>query len=240
MEDIGKKTWACISITITTTNPDIAKFLEQRVPKPKARFEMIKSIKERTKHIQAGVLFIPVVPYLCDTDKILEDMVKQTKLSGADYILFGGGMTMRDLQAVWFLKHLKERYPELIEKYEELYKFEYSLDSYEGTYEPKRSYCLKIHKKLFALCKRYNLPYRIKRFIPDDFRRENYLIAEKLLNKAYKLQMLGKAWSNLHWAGQNIQNLKESILEVAKRSDLQKIRNVDEEIESIIKENINL
>jgi DNA repair photolyase len=219
---------------------EVAKFLEGRVPKPAARFEIIKTIKEKTKHIQAGVLFIPVVPYLSDADKDLEEMVKQTKESGADYILFGGGMTMRNIQAVWFLKHLKERYPELIDKYEELYRFKYSLNSYKGTYVPKRSYCLKIHKKLFALCERYNMAYRIKRFIPDDFRRENYIIAESLLNKAYKLQMLGKAWSNLHWAGQNIQNLKESIVEVAKRGDLQKIRNVNEEIETIIKERINL
>jgi DNA repair photolyase len=238
IEDIGNETWACISLTITTTNPDIARFLEEKVPSPKVRFEIIKTIKEKTKHIQAGVLFIPVVPYLCDRDETLEDMVKQTKVCSGDYILFGGGMTMRDLQALWFLKHLKERYPELIDKYEELYKFKYNPDSYQGSYEPKRNYAIKIHKKLFELCERYNLAYRIKRFIPDDFRQKNYIIAEKLLNKAYESQMRGKAWSNLHWAGQNIQNLKTSIVEVEKRGELQGIRNVNEEIESFIKENL--
>lgn len=238
IDEIGKICWACISITITTPNPEIAKFLERKTPTPQTRFEMIKTIKEKTKHIQAGILFIPLVPYLCDSDEVFEEMVKNAKTKGADYILFGGGMTMRDVQAIWFLGHLKERYPLLIEKYEQLYKFKYRLEDYDGTYEPTRSYIINIHKKLFALCEKYNIPYRIKRFIPNDFRKVNYLIAEKLLNEAYRLQMLGRAWSKLHWAGQNIQNLKESIVDIAKRGNLQKIRNVDDKIEILIRDEI--
>ncbi|MEW6680852.1 MAG: hypothetical protein AB1297_07560 [bacterium] len=185
-----------------------------------------------------GVLLIPVVPVLADSDNDLETMVENAKNKGADYILFGGGMTMRDMQAKWFLKHLKEMYPDLLEGYEALYQFKYNPDSYEGTYEPKKNYTLRKNKKLFALCQKHKIPYRIKRFIPNDFRRENYLIAEKLLNKAYELQILGKAWSNTHWAGQNIQNLKESIIDVAKRGDLPKIRNVNAEIEKFIRKEL--
>ena len=80
----------------------------------------------------------------------------------------------------------------------------------------------------------------IKRFIPNDFRRINYIIAEKLLNEAYNLQLLGKAWSKKHWAGMNIQNLNESLLAVAKRNELQKIRNVNDEIEAFIRKNLDV
>jgi len=239
LEKIGKNNWCNVSITITTTNSEVARFLEERTSLPKERFDAIKTIKEKTKHIQAGVLLIPIVPYLCDSDENLEVMVKKTKESSADYILFGSGMTMRDLQAKWFLKHLKDSYPELMEKYEELYKFKYNSESYEGTYTPKASYLKRINKKMFDLCEKYELPYRMARFIPSDFRKKNYIIAEKLLNEAYMLQMLGKTWSNKHWAGQNIQNLKESIVAVAKRNELQKIKNVNDEIESFIKENLD-
>jgi DNA repair photolyase len=233
LEQIGKNSWCCVSMTITTTDPEVARFLETRSPSPQVRFNVIKTIKERAEHVQAGVLLIPVVPFLCDSDRQLEDMVKCSKEAGADYLLFGG-MTMRDLQALWFLKHLQERYPELVEGYEELYKFKYNTESYEGNYAPKRSYQLRIHKKLLALCDEYGMPYRIKRFIPDDFRRENYLIAEEILNRAYQLQILGKAWSNTHWAGMNIQNLKESIADIARRDELKNIRNVNDEIEAFI------
>ncbi|MEW6103787.1 MAG: radical SAM protein [bacterium] len=238
LENIGKNNWSCVSVTITTLNSQTARFLEEKAPSPEIRFDIIKTIKDKTKYIQVGVLLIPVVPLLADSDSDLETMVEKAKNKGADYILFGGGMTMRDMQAKWFLKHLKEMYPEFLERYEDLYQFKYNPNFYEGTYEPKKNYTLTKNKKLFALCTKHKIPYRIKRFIPDDFRRENYLIAEKLLNEAYELQILGKAWSNTHWAGQNIQNLKEPIIDVAKRGDLPKIRNVNAEIEKFIRKDL--
>jgi DNA repair photolyase len=239
LEKIGRNNWCSVSVTITTTDPEIAKFLEPRAPTPQERFDVIRTIKEQTEHIQAGISFIPIVPYLCDSDENLEAMVKNIKGSGADFILFGSGVTMRDLQARWFLKHLKERYPELIAKYEELYGFNYNPALYEGKYTPKASYSKKINKKILDLCEKYDLPYRAKRFIPNDFRRMNYIIAEKLLNEAYRLQISGNAWSTKHWAGMNIQNLKESIISIANRNELQKIRNVNNEIEKFIKENLD-
>ncbi len=52
--------------------------------------------------------------------------------------------------------------------------------------------------------------------------------------------MLGKAWSKKYWAGMNIQNLKESIVAIAKRNELQKIRNVNDEIEEFIRKNLDV
>ena len=60
----------------------------------------------------------------------------------------------------------------------------------------------------------------------DDFRKYNYLVAEEMLNGAYKLQMLNGHWSNLFWAAMNIQNLGESILDMANRNALTTLRNV--------------
>ncbi len=92
---------------------------------------------------------------------------------------------------------------------------------------------------MLELCYRYDLNFRIKRFIPGDYRKLNYLISEIFLNKAYERQMKGISSKNLHWAGMNIQNLKESIAEVAKRCELQTIRNVNKEIEIYINEWLN-
>jgi DNA polymerase/3'-5' exonuclease PolX len=51
--------------------------------------------------------------------------------------------------------------------------------------------------------------------------------------------MLGQNWSNLYWAAQNIQNLKESIVSLAKRDELLKIRNVNQKIAEVIRSEIN-
>jgi hypothetical protein len=97
----------------------------------------------------------------------------------------------------------------------------------------------KINKKMIKLCEASRLNHRIRRFIPADYRKENYLIAEKLLNCAYSLQIKGKPWSKIFWAGQNIQNLKESVVDIIKRHELKKVRNVDDKIESFILSNMN-
>jgi DNA repair photolyase len=240
LEQIGKSTWCTVSITITTTKSRMARFLETQAPSPQKRFDVIEEIKTNTKFIQTGVLLIPVIPYLCDKDGDLESMVKQTKEAGADYILFGGGMTMRDLQAQWYLKHLKKQYPELLSQYENLYQFHYNQDSYRGTYEPKKTYARMVYTKLSELCKKYNLSYRIKRFIPHDYRGKNYTVAEKLFGIAYDNNIAGTAWKNMYWAAHNIQNLKESIVSIAKRNELQKIRNIDGQIEVVIKKALHI
>lgn len=56
-----------------------------------------------------------------------------------------------------------------------------------------------------------------------------------LSNQVYELQAYGKAWTNIYWAGMNIQNLKESVVDISERNDLKSIRNVDISIEEFIK-----
>lgn len=229
-----KSGWATVSITITTSDEKTARFLEKRAPTPADRFNIIKTIKEKAPNIQAGVLLIPVVPYLSDSQENINSILHTAKSVGADYVLYGGAMTMRDNQALWFLRHIKEQYPELIAKYEDIYQFRYDPNLYTGRYTPVNRN-IRLSKTFFNTAREIEMPVRIKRYIPDDYRRENYIIAEKLLNKAYFDMMQGKSSSYINWAGMNIQNLKESIRDVAGRGELRSIRNVGEWIEDFIR-----
>jgi DNA repair photolyase len=238
LETIGKNSWCTVGITITTTDAEKARFLETSAPSPEVRFNTIRTIKEKTEHIQAGVWLMPVVPFLTDSESDIEEVVRSSKEAGAEFILFGGGMTTRDMQANWFLRHLYEKYQTLIEKYEELYRFKYNPETYRGQYEPSRKYSIDITRKFLPIAEKYRIPTRMRRYIPQDCRKLNYMIAEKLLNEAYQQQTLGQSWSNTFWAGQNIQNLKESIAQVAARNELSKIRNVNDKVESFIREQL--
>jgi len=232
---IAEDSWCAIGITITTLDRKLAVFLEPRAPFPEKRLNVVKEIKERCPEIQAGVNFIPVVPFLGDDEKNMGEVVLGTKMAGADFILFGGGMTLRDNQASWFLKRMSEGFPHLVEKYEELYQGKYtSAEGYRGRYEPGKSYLKRIHRKMLELCQKYELAFRLKRYIPDDFRRQNYLVAQKLLDESYLSQMLGRPWTKTFWAGQNINNLGESIEDIMRKGELRRIRNVDSSIEAYI------
>ena len=109
LKKIAQQTWCTISVTITTIKPDKAKFLDFRAPNPQKRLDIIRQIKANTPEIQTGILLIPLVPFLGDDPKDLDQLFQEAKTAGADYVLFGGGMTLRNKQALWFLKHLKEK-----------------------------------------------------------------------------------------------------------------------------------
>ncbi len=232
---IAEDSWCAIGITITTLDKKLARFLEPGAPPPQQRFNTVKEIKKRCPEIQVGVNFIPIVPFLGDTDENMEKMAIATEDAGADFILFGGGMTMRDNQAAWFMKRLSQEFPYLVEKYEQLYQGKYTAAAgYQGRYEPQQGYLKQIHSKMLRLCEQHGLNFRLRRYLPGDFREQNYLVAQKLLDESYLSQLLGKPWTKIFWAGQNINNLKEPIEEIARRNELGKIRNVDPAIEEYV------
>ena len=139
-------------------------------------------------------------------------------------------MTLRNQQALWFLAKLKEQYPNLIREYERLYQFKYDRKQYKGSYTPKGSYLLEKHQLLLKLSESYSLPYRIKRFIPNDFRHFNYRIAEAIFSASFKQQMLGNAWEKMYWAAHHIQNLKQDIKVLAQMNALNSIKGMDQEL----------
>ncbi|NVM37725.1 MAG: radical SAM protein [Candidatus Lokiarchaeota archaeon] len=207
LEKIATDTWCTVGFSISTTNEELAKFLEPYSSRPSKRLEALKRIKKDVPQIQVGTYFIPIIPFLEDDDKNLEDVFKKTKQAGADFILYGQGLTLRDEQATYFIKKLKNsRYQYVVKPLLNLYK---------GQMYPPGEYLQEMHLKLFDLSQKYNLPIRVKRWIPKDYRKWNYKISEILLNKEF-LDVIKTGISNntMKWAGLKLNNLKESILNI--------------------------
>ncbi len=223
LKNIADDTWCTVGFSITTTNEELAKFLEPYSSPPSERLEALKKIKEEAPQIQVGTYFIPIIPFLEDDDENLVDVIKKSKQAGADFVLFAPGVTIRDQQAEYFLTKLRNS------KYKDSVK--QLLDLYKGEIHPPEEYVQKVHTKLFNLCEKYNLPIREKRWIPNDYRKWNYKISELLLNKEYiDALKTGKSNKTMMWAGLNLNNLEESILDVYKRGELHKLRNFTKKI----------
>jgi len=222
LNNIGSDTWCTVGFSITTTNDKLAEFLEPYSSRPSERLEAIKIIKQKAPNIQVGTYFIPIIPFLEDDDENLEDVVKQSKEANADFLLFSPGLTMRDLQAQFFIKKLKNsEYNNIVQPL---------LNLYQGQMHPPIGYCKNINEKMISFCKKYNLPVRLKRWIPNDYRKWNYKISEILLNKEYMDFLNGKSNKNLLWAGLNLNNLEESIIDVYKRGELSNLKNFNTKI----------
>ena len=237
LKKIADDTWCTIGFSISTTDEEVAKFLEPYSSPPSERLEALKRIKKKAPNIQVGTYFIPIIPFLEDNDENLKDVIKKSKEAGADFILFAPGLTMRDSQATYFLKKLNEsKYNYVVKPLLELYK---------GQMHPPSQYVRKIHSKLFELSKKYKLSVRVRRWIPSDYRKWNYKISELLLNKEYLDSLkTGKSNKTLMWAGLNLNNLEESIIDVYKRDELHTLPNFNtkiiEIVELILKKNKEL
>lgn len=222
LKKISNDTWCTVGFSITTTDEKLASFLEPYSSSPFERLNAIKEIKKKASTIQTGTYFIPIIPFLEDSDENLENVIKETKEAGADFILFSPGLTMRDSQAEFFIKKLtKSKYKDIVTPLLNLFK---------GNMYPPIEYANKIHSKLYALCEKYKLPIRTKRWIPKDYRKWNYKISEILLNEEYISSLKGRPNNAMKWAGLKLNNLEESIIEIYKRGDLSKLPNFNKKI----------
>lgn len=228
---IAEATWCAIAFTITSTDEKVSSFLEPRAASSEERFLALERIKQEVPTIQTGVNFMPIVPFLEDTDENMEAIVQRAHEMKVDQITFAG-MTLRDKQASYFFSKLKERYPDLVEKFQTLY---------QGNYVPKdKAYVATVSQKMVQLCKKYSVNYRIKRrWIPSDYRQVNYLVAQELADHAYELQLQGKYYNHYLWAANHINNLTQSITDLAQNGQLETIQNVKgkvkEEVKRLIK-----
>lgn len=227
LKEITEQTWCAVSLTIVTFNEKLLPLLEPFAPSPEKRLDVIKKLNE--EGIQAGVDFTPIVPYLLDNEKNIEEVIKKAAEHGK-YILIGAAMTLRSNQRVRFLDLLKKKIPELVEKYEGLYGEQES---------PQKDYIARLNRCSFKFCKKY----RIKNYVlPPSFERslkENFDVANLLLLiaffKEFKSASSYSAWA-YHKASQSIENLNESIKEIYKRKELRKIPEVGESISKVIEE----
>jgi DNA repair photolyase len=222
---INKKSWATVAFTITTTDDTLASVLEPGAAPPSKRLAALAAVKQQYPGLQAGVCAMPIIPFLEDSASSLENLVSRTKAAGGDFLLFAPGVSMRDEQASYMLQKMQAAFP----RENALFESKYMNDP---AFHAK--WTSEMNATLLAACKKHDLAIRAKRYIPGDYRKHNYLIAERLLNKAYELQITGKQWKAYFWTGQNIQASPEPIADIAARGELHSIKGITPTIEAEI------
>jgi len=109
------------------------------------------------------------------------------------------------------------------------------LNLYKGQMGPPKGYVHKMHQKLLALCQKYDIAVRERRWIPNDYRKWNYKISELLLVKDYMSELTsGKSNKSFYWAGLTLNNLEESIINIYKRGELATLKNFNSEVREFV------
>lgn len=96
-------------LTITTVDDDLASRLEPGAPLPSARLTALERLSEAG--LFTGVLLMPVLPFVEDSDENVLSVVEGAARAGARFVYAALGVTMRQGQREYFLDGLERMFP---------------------------------------------------------------------------------------------------------------------------------
>ena len=137
-----------VNISITTVKPRLARQLEPKAPTPKRRLAAVKTLAEHG--IPVGVFIMPVIPLLTDDTDGLNEIAKQAKAAGADYLAARPLFLMPSAKKV-FLPFIEEKFPGLRDSYRKLFC--------SSAYLPE-AYAARVRKQIDAIRRRHELASR--------------------------------------------------------------------------------
>ncbi len=152
LRDIAKHAPVLVNVTVTTADDTLCRQLERHVAPTSERLAAVKELSEAG--VPCGLLLMPVLPFINDTEENIVGIVELASASGARWIYSGGGfgVTLRQNQRDWFYARLDELFPGVKQQYIETFG-----DSYVCT--SKRSGAL--WTRFASLCDRHGLLYRM-------------------------------------------------------------------------------
>lgn len=121
------RVFATVSFTITAANDALGKQVEPGAPPVSARFKAIERLSARG--INAGIILMPVLPFIEDNAENIAAIVKKARDCGAKYILPSFGMTLRDRQRDYYYRELDRRFPGLRQKYQRAFGDRYGVSA---------------------------------------------------------------------------------------------------------------
>lgn len=127
LKEISRYAPVLVKITVTTCDDDLSTKLEPHVARSSERFAALKRLTEQG--IFAGILLMPVLPFIEDTQENITGIIHLAQENGARFIYPGFGVTLRQNQREWFYAQLDKHFPGIREKYERTFGEAYSCHS---------------------------------------------------------------------------------------------------------------
>lgn len=100
LKDIKEHSPVLCKVTITTTDDKLCRIIEPNVAPASKRFEAIHQLSKAG--LFAGVLLMPVLPYINDTEENILSIVRQTANSGGKFIYGYGLFLLRNVKNTVF------------------------------------------------------------------------------------------------------------------------------------------
>ena len=118
LKRISERSVLRVNMTVTTLRAGLARLLEPRAPRPDLRLEALAAV--RRAGIDAGVLAMPIMPWLTDGQDDLDALAKAAKAAGAMWFA-GNVLYLTPTPRKQFFAFLAKRFPRRARRYQEWY-----------------------------------------------------------------------------------------------------------------------
>jgi DNA repair photolyase len=109
-----------VAFSLTSLKEEHARIFEPYITSPEERIKAMQKLS--SKGILTGIILMPILPFISDTDKVLERVFSEAEAVGCSYVIpeplrvTGVGPQRNNVFQV-----IRKYYPELLPKYERLY-----------------------------------------------------------------------------------------------------------------------
>lgn len=224
LKRIHKKNGVLVSFSFSSMNKKLCNIFEPGVPSPGMRLALIKYL--RNQGIPSGIFLMPVIPFLSDSPKMIEQVFLNASKVGVQYIIFGGMTLKEGRQKDYFMEVLRKNYPELENEYEMIYrnnKWGNAISEYSQS----------INQTLNLIASHYKIPLRIPDYLWRNILSENDRIIAYLEQIDYLLKLKGSS-SPYGYAAYSLSKLDLSIRSI--QSNLMSVKGVGRITQRLIKE----
>src|SRR5947209_4030491 len=147
LSDLARHAEVTVHFTVTTLDEDLWRKIEPTTSRPRKRLEALRALREHG--IRAGVFLSPILPGVTDDAEHLEAVIAAAASHGADFV-FAQVLRLGPGISEYYLPFLQAQFPELVERYERLYR----RNTAPGMYSDA------VHARVRSLKERYGLADR--------------------------------------------------------------------------------
>jgi len=224
LQKINRQSKALISFSFSSVDDKLSRIFEPNAPLPSERLETISFFKEQG--FTCGIFLMPVIPFITDTPKMINETIGQAKEAGAEFVVFSGMTLKEGRQKEHFMTILRKEFPHLILEYENIYR-----DNKWGN--TTKDYYDTLNYTFDFVAKKHKIAKRIPAYLFNTILNENDLVVV-ILDQIDYLLKLKNYKSNFGYAAYAISQLSEPISEI--RSEIGRINGIGKTIKKIILE----
>ncbi|WP_309072511.1 Rv2578c family radical SAM protein [Arthrobacter sp.] len=145
LKEAGTQVSLGMGISLAVLDPELAHAVEPGTPTPRARLDLITRLRDAG--LPCGVMAMPILPWLTDSDEALDALFGALASAGATGVS-AGALHLRPGAREWYMEWLAKTHPQLVGRYRRLYRG----GSYaSGEYRAWLSERLRVHRRRHGL-----------------------------------------------------------------------------------------